>query len=260
MREGRIERVVGSFITASGIKDVYVGEIVEVGNEGLVAEVIRLSQKDFTVQVYEPTSGLKPGENVVATGKRLVAELGPGLLTNVLDGVGRPLEPILKEKGAFVSRGIKLQPLPRDKKWVFKPTVKEGENVEEGDILGEVKETRMVTHKVLVPPGLSGKLAEISSGEFTVDEAVATVAAVGGKIGVKLAHEWPVRAPRPFRQRLAMGKPLITGQRVVDVCFPIAKGGTAAIPGGFGTGKTVIQHQLAQCADAESIDLCAFAD
>jgi len=253
LRKGEIERITGSVITASGIKDVRIGEVVEVGNEGLIGEIIRIGENNFTIQVYEPTSGMKPGEKVIATGKRLVAELGPGLLTNILDGIGRPLEPILKQKGPFVARGTKVNTLPRDKKWAFTPTVKKGETVEEGDILGEVQETRMLTHKIMVPQGMKGKVAEIRGGDYTVDESVASLKKNGQEIEIKLMQEWPVRSPRPFKHRLSLEKPLTTGQRVVDVFFPISKGGAASIPGGFGTGKTVMLHQLAKWSDAHAI-------
>jgi V/A-type H+-transporting ATPase subunit A len=253
MRIGEIERITGTVIKAVGIKDVHVGEIVEVGREGLIGEVIRVSEDNFTVQVYEPTSGLKPGEKVIATGKRLVAELGPGLLTNVLDGIGRPLEPILKSEGPFLTRGVKVNTLSRDKKWHFEPTVKKGESVDEGDILGEVKETRMITHRVMVPPGMNGKVIEIASGDFTVIEPVASLKKNGQEIEIKMMQEWPVRSPRPFRYRLPLENPLVSGQRVIDMFFPIAKGGAACIPGGFGTGKTVVLHQLAKWCDARII-------
>ena len=253
MRQGEVERISGTVILASGIKDVQLGEVVEVGSEGLIGEVIRISEKDFTVQVYEPTSGMKPGEKVVATGKRLVAELGPGLLTNILDGIGRPLETILEQKGPFVTRGIKVNTLPRGKKWPFKPIVKKGETVEAGDVLGEVPETRMLTHKVMVPPGVKGKITKIDSGEFTVEETVATLKTNSVETNVTMMQEWPVRSPRPFKQRLALEKPLVTGQRVVDVFFPISKGGASSIPGGFGTGKTVMLQQLAKWSDANAI-------
>ncbi len=253
MREGKIERIVGSVITAFGIKDVYIGEVVEVGNEGLLGEVIRIDQNTFTVQVYETTSGLKPGEKIVATGKRLTTELGPGLITNILDGIGRPLQTILEEKGPFVAKGVRVNTLDRNKRWTFKPTAKKGDIVEEGDVVGEVKETRIITHKIMVPPNVSGKIVEIRSGDFTVEETVATVEKNGQKIAIKMMQEWPIRSPRPIHSRLALAKPLITGQRVIDIFFPIAKGGAASIPGGFGTGKTVTLQQLAKWSDAKVI-------
>lgn len=248
-----MERIAGSVIQATGIKDVYVGEVIEVGEEEIIGEVIRVSENSFTVQVYESTSGIKPGEGVVATGRRLVAELGPGLLTNILDGIGRPLEQILQEKGPFLTRGIKANTLPRDKKWHFNATILSGTIVEEGDILGEVEETNMLSHKIMIPPGINGRIVEIHSGDFTVDEPVATLKNDGEEVKIKMMQEWPVRLPRPSKQRLPLEKPLITGQRVIDVFFPIPKGGAACIPGGFGTGKTVLLQQLAKWSDANAI-------
>jgi V/A-type H+-transporting ATPase subunit A len=251
LKTGEIERITGSVITATGLRDIYMGEVVEVGNEGLIGEIIRVSEENFTMQVYEPTTGLKPGEKVIATGKRLVAELGPGLLMNVLDGIERPLEAIAKQQGPFLTRGIKVNTLPRNKKWHFDPIAKKGVSVKEGDLLGEVEETGMIVHKIMVPPGMHGKLVEINTGEFTVDEPVAVLEENGEKNELKMMQEWPVRSPRPFKNRLMQDKQLITGQRVVDVLFPIAKGGTASIPGGFGTGKTVMLQQLIKWSDAD---------
>lgn len=253
MRTGQIERITGSVIMATGIANIYMGEVVEVGKEGLVGEVIRVGEQSFTAQVYEPTSGLKPGDKVVATGKRLTAELGPGLLMNVIDGIERPLKLILEKEGPFLFRGIKANALSRDKEWDFRPTLKKGDTVHEGDILGTVEETRMLLHKVMVPPGVSGKVARIESGSFKVDESVAILENAGGKTGISMMQEWPVRSPRPFKRRLALEKQLITGQRVIDTFFPVSKGGTASIPGGFGTGKTVTIHQLIKWSDANVI-------
>lgn len=251
MKTGEIERITGSVVTATGLKDVYMGEVMNVGDEGLVGEVIRLSEENFTMQVYETTSGLKPGEKVTATGKMLVAELGPGLLMDVMDGIERPLETILKQQGPFLTRGIKINALPRNKKWQFDPTTKKSETVEEGDVLGEVEETRMIIHKIMVPPGMRGKLVEVHSGKFTVEEPVAVLEVNGQKKELTMTQEWPVRSPRPFKSRLTLDKQLITGQRVIDVLFPIAKGGTASIPGGFGTGKTVTLQQMIKWSDAD---------
>jgi len=253
MREGEISRIVGSVIVASGIKDVFLGEIIHVGNEGLIGEVIRLNENSFTVQVYEQTSGIKPGEKVVGTGHRLVAELGPGLLTNVFDGIGRPLAPILKQEGSFLTRGIKVNTLDRNKIWHFKPYIEVGEMVKEGDIIGEVEETRMINHKIMVPLGTHGRVTHIHEGNFTVTEAVTTLENNGQKIEVTMKQEWPVRSRRPTKSRLPLDKPLISGQRVIDAFFPLAKGGAACIPGGFGTGKTVVLQQLARWSDAHVI-------
>jgi V/A-type H+-transporting ATPase subunit A len=251
LKTGEIERITGSVVTATGLRDVFMGEVVEVGNEGLVGEIIQLGEENFTMQVYEPTTGLKPGEKVITTGKRLVAELGPGLLMNIMDGIERPLEAIAKQVGPFLTRGIKVNTLPRNKKWQFNPVVKKEVKVGEGDVLGEVQETGMIVHKVMVPLGMRGKLVDISRGKFTVDEPVAVLEQDGKKKELTMMQEWPVRSPRPFKNRLNLDKQLITGQRVIDVLFPIAKGGTASIPGGFGTGKTVMLQQLIKWSDAD---------
>ena len=257
MRQAEIERITGSVITTrvrDKISNIFMGEVVEVGTEGLVGEIIRVGEQGFTIQVYEPTSGLKPGEPVIVTGKRLVAELGPGLLMNVTDGIERPLEPIWKDEGPFLKRGTKVNALPRDKKWEFSPIVKKGQIAQQGDILGEVQETRMILNKVMVPPGISGRIVDICQGAFKVDDVVATLEKDdGGNVDIKMMQEWPVRIARPIKTRLPLNQPLVTGQRVIDMLFPIAKGGTASIPGGFGTGKTVTLHQLIKWSDANVI-------
>jgi V/A-type H+-transporting ATPase subunit A len=253
LTSGEIERITGSVIRATGIEDIYIGEVVQVGDQNLIGEVIRITEKTFTVQVYEPTSGLKPGQKVTATGQRFVAELGPGLLMNVFDGMERPLERILEVKGAFLERGIKVNRLARDKKWHFTPILNVGSMVSGGDVLGEVPETRPVVQKIMVPPGISGRIKEIFDGDFTVKEPIAVITRDGDETEIHLMHEWPVRTPRPFKSRLTLDRHLITGQRVIDVFFPIAKGGTATIPGGFGTGKTIMLHQLSKWSDANVI-------
>jgi V/A-type H+/Na+-transporting ATPase subunit A len=253
-RTGKIRWISGTVVVAYGIKDVEMGEIIEVGEECLLGEAIRISGDEFTVEVYENTSGLKPEESVVATGRRLVAELGPGLLNNILDGVGRPLEVIRQLKGPFITRGVKVNTLPRDKKWFFKPLLKVGTLVDGGDVVGTIQETSMVNHKVIIPPEIKGKIKNLEEGEFTVTESVGKLENISGEIvPIKLMQEWPVRIPRPFQFRLASDQPLVTGQRVIDVFFPISKGGTAAIPGGFGTGKTIMLHQLARWSDAKVV-------
>lgn len=253
MSEGRIERITGSVILASGIKNIYMGEVVQVGDQGLIGEAIRLSEDRFTIQVYEPTSGLKPGQKVVATGQRLVAELGPGLLMSVFDGIQRPLDRILKISGAFLERGIKVNRLPRDKRWHFTAKLKPGTVVSEGDVLGEVAETRSIIHRIMVPHGITGILKEIHDGDFVIKEPIAIVRSNGEDKEVRMLQEWPVRTPRPFLTRMPLDRHLITGQRVIDVFFPIAKGGAASIPGGFGTGKTIMLHQLSKWSDANVI-------
>jgi len=228
---------------------------VEVGEEGLRGEVIRLdnSGEVFTAQVYEDTSGIKAGEKVVGTGKRLVAELGPGLLNNVFDGIGRPLKTIMESEGPLLGRGIKVNTLPRNIRWPFKAAVKRGDTVGEVDILGEVDETPAIKHKVLVPVGLKGRIVSIEDGEFGVDEEFGKMESASGEVSLRMVQEWPVRVPRPYKERLRLTVPLITGQRVIDTFFPISKGGTACIPGGFGTGKTVMLHQLAKWCGAHIV-------
>ena len=256
MREGEIYRIAGTVTVGRGIPDIEIGEVVEVGYERLIGEVIRIMEDKFAVQVYEPTSGLKPGDPIRATGKRLVAELGPGLLKNIFDGIGRPLEELIKKTGPFVKRGVKAYTLPRDVKWNFKPTVREGEYISGGDIIGEVRESATLIHKVMIPHGISGKLIEIGEGEYKIEDIIARVEADDGRvIDIKMYQEWPVRVPRPIAPdgRLPLKTPLITGQRVIDIFFPVAKGGAAAIPGGFGTGKTVTLHQLAKWSDADVV-------
>lgn len=254
MRVGKLVKISGSVIIGKGIPDIEIGEVIEVGDEGLIGEVIRVSEDVFTAQVYEPTSGLKVGDKVIATGRRLVAELGPGLLMNILDGIGRPLEILIKKSGPFIRRGIKAYTLPRDKKWHFKPLVKKGEKISGGDIIGVVQETPIVEHKIMAPPYIHGVVKEIYEGDFTVLDPIAYLEN-GKERPLYLMQEWPVRLPRPFAKdgRLPLMKPLVTGQRVIDIFFPVPKGGAACIPGGFGTGKTVMLHQLAKWSDAKVV-------
>ncbi|MGB9728537.1 MAG: V-type ATP synthase subunit A [Thermoprotei archaeon] len=255
MRIGEIRRVAGSIIVGTGIPDIQIGEVVLVGSEELIGEVIKITEDMFTAQVYESTSGIRPGEKIVGTNKRLIAELGPGMLNKIYDGVGRDLELLFKERGPFISRGAKISTLPRNIKWHFKPILAKGVEVEGGDIIGEVQETPMLLHKILIPPDIKGVLIYIEEGDFTVDEPVAKVMTKHGEVEIKMMQEWPVRIPRPFKEngRLPLNKPLITGQRVIDTFFPIAKGGAASIPGGFGTGKTVTLHQLAKWSDTNVV-------
>jgi V/A-type H+-transporting ATPase subunit A len=246
--KGEIYRIAGPVVTVTGINPrMY--DVVFIGDLKLMGEVIQLIGEKSIVQVYEDTSGIKPGEPVVATDAPLMVELGPGLLTSIYDGIQRPL-PILREKmGDFIARGIMEPGLDRTKKWKFVPTVKKGESVQGGGILGSVQETPDIEHRVLLPPDLNGTLQGLEEGSYTVDE---TIGQVNGK-NIMLMQQWPVRLPRPFKQKLMPDIPLLTGQRIFDTLFPIAKGGTACIPGGFGTGKTVMQHQLAKWSDADIV-------
>lgn len=249
-----IKVIGGPVVIAKGASDVKIGEVVYVGKEGLVGEVVRVSGEHFTIQVYESTSGIRPGEPVYTSGKLLVAELGPGLMSSIYDGIQRPLDEVLKVTGPFIKRGVKVNALPRDKKWSFKPAVKAGEKIEEGDIVGTVQETRLIEHKVMVPSGVRGILEEIYEGDFTVDDVIGIVRTPEGREKeLKLAHEWPVRIPRPYRERLTSEIPLITGQRVIDTFFPVARGGAACIPGGFGTGKTVTLHKISMYSKTDIV-------
>jgi len=248
-QQGTIYRIAGPVVTVTGIKPrMY--DVVFVGHLNLMGEVIQLTGEKSIIQVYEETSGIRPGEPVVATGAPLMVELGPGLMTSIYDGIQRPL-PVLKDKmGDFIARGVMEPGLNRTKKWRFVPTVKKGEKLQGGSILGTVQETTDVLHRVLLPPNVSGSIQEINEGSYTIEEQIGSLA---GGTPLYLMQRWPVRQPRPFKQKLMPDIPLITGQRIFDALFPVAKGGTACIPGGFGTGKTVMQHQLAKWSDADIV-------
>ncbi|HLB68966.1 MAG TPA: V-type ATP synthase subunit A [Thermoplasmata archaeon] len=249
-RAGEIYRVAGPVVTATGVQPrMY--DVMLVGKEKLMGEVIKISGDRTVIQVYEDTSGVRPGEPVVDTGAPLVVELGPGLLGSIYDGVQRPLPILRSAMGDYVLRGVKAPGLSRDKQWRFAPKVKVGLAVGPGDILGTVQEAKNVEHRIMVPPDRrGGQVTDIRDGSFRVDE---TVAVLDGREEIKLMHLWPVRRPRPVRERLLPTVPLITGQRVLDFLFPVAKGGTAAIPGGFGTGKTVTEQQLSKWCDAQVV-------
>jgi len=246
---GEIYRVAGPVVTVIGIKPrMY--DVVKVGHEGLMGEVIRIKGEQATVQVYEDTSGLKPGEPVMNTGLPLSVELGPGLLESIYDGIQRPL-PVLQEKmGNFIQRGVTANGLDRERVWEFKPTASKGDEVKGGNILGLVQETKNIEHKIMVPPSISGTIEEIKAGSFKVDE---TICVLTDGTEISMMQKWPVRGPRPVAKKLMPTKPLITGQRILDGMFPIAKGGTAAIPGPFGSGKTVTQQQLAKWSDTDIV-------
>jgi V/A-type H+-transporting ATPase subunit A len=247
--EGVVYRVSGPVVTATGIH-ARMYDLVKVGNEGLMGEVIKIERGKTIVQVYEDTSGIRPGEPVGNTGLPLMVELGPGILTSIYDGIQRPL-PILKdEQGDFIERGMTAPGLSRKKKWKFTPIIKPGDNVAGNSILGTVQETTNIVHKVMVPPDKKGIVKDIKEGEFTVEDTICTLE---DGTELQMMHKWPVRKPRPFTKKLMPDIPLSTGQRILDALFPMAKGGTAAIPGGFGTGKTVTQQQLSKWCDAEII-------
>lgn len=246
-KHGTIYRVAGPVVTATGISPKMY-DVMLVGEEGLMGEVIKIDGDKTIIQVYEETSGLRPGEKVVDTHHPLVAELGPGLLSSVYDGIQRPLPVLMDAMGDFIQRGVSANGLDRKKKWKFEAVAKKGDKVVGGDVLGTVKEFYLV-HKIMVPPGVSGTVEEIREGEFTVEEPIAKVSGQD----ITMMQKWPVRAGRPFGKKLMPDIPLITGQRVLDTMFPLPKGGTAAIPGAFGTGKTVTQQQLAKWSDAEIV-------
>jgi V/A-type H+-transporting ATPase subunit A len=251
---GVISQVSGPVVVAKGVLGAKMYEVVRVGEEKLIGEIIRIEADRAVIQVYEETTGIKPGEPVLCTGQPLSVELGPGLIGQIFDGVQRPLPGIEALIGAFLRRGYTIPALDRKKSWRFQPTVKPNTEVVGNEIIGLVAETSMVKQKIMTPPDVSGKLTYIASeGDFKVDDSIAVVERDGVKYEVKLMHTWPVRKARPYIRKLPPETPLVTGQRIIDVLFPIAKGGTAAIPGGFGTGKTIMQHQLAQWADADII-------
>ena len=254
---GQVIRVAGPVVGARNLDGVRLNDVVQVGDLGLVGEVIRISSELTTIQVYEDTSGVSVGEPVRNTGLPLVAWLGPGLLGRTYDGLQRPLTDLVELSGDYVDRGLSAPPLPQATRWSFTPQVAVGESVGPGDVLGVLPETPVIEHRVMVPPGLEGLVVAVYEGEFTVDDTVATIEIKSGtgtkQHDMKLAHRWPVRQPRPVRARLESHEPLITGTRVIDAFFPVAKGGTAIIPGGFGTGKTVMEQSIARWADADVV-------
>ncbi|PTD93660.1 V-type ATP synthase subunit A [archaeon SCG-AAA382B04] len=252
--EGEIVAVSGPVIEAQGMKGTEMYEVVKIGKKGLFGEVIELEGDKATIQCYEETSGGGPGEKVERTGKPLSVELGPGLINSIYDGIQRPLNEIKKEGGNFIERGIDVPSLDYDKEWKFSSQITKGEEVSKLDVLGSVQETDVVEHKVMVPPGKGGKVIEVNEGKLTVKDTVVKVEKEDGKEEeIKMLQDWPVREQRPYSEKLDPTVPLVTGQRILDAFFPLTKGGTAAVPGGFGTGKTVLQHQVSKWADADVI-------
>ena len=247
-----VTRISGPVVAAKGLEGARMFDIVRIGEMGLVGEIIRLEGNTAQIQVYEDTTGLKPGEKIVNTNRPLSMQLGPGLLTSIFDGIQRPLDVLREESGDFISRGKMIPALDQKKKWDFIPVKKKGEQVVPGEIIGEVQETPLIKHKIMIPHNLSGELVDISEGQFTVNDNVAAVKN-SKTTDIGLSSWWTVRTPRPVLRKLPPEEPLITGQRVIDTFFPMAKGGTGAIPGPFGSGKTVIQQQLAKWADSEII-------
>ena len=254
MSMGTIKKVAGPLVVATGMRDANMFDVVRVSEQRLIGEIIEIHGDEASIQVYEETSGLGPGEPVESTDAPLSVELGPGLIGSIFDGIQRPLVKIMEQTGNNLTRGVEVPALDRDKTWVFVPSVEVGDEVEGGDIIGTVKETPVVEQRILVPNGIKGKIAEIKSGEFTITETVCVVEKEDGtKAEIAMMQKWPVRQGRPYKEKLSPTMPLITGQRVIDTLFPIAKGGTAAIPGPFGSGKTVTQHQLAKWSEADIV-------
>ena len=251
---GRITKVSGPLVVANGLADANVSDVVRVGKQRLIGEILNMTGDSASIQVYEETSGLGPGAEVETTGMPLSVELGPGMLENIYDGIQRPLPEIRDMAGSTITRGIEVPALNRKKEWQFDAVVKEGAQVVGGDVIGTVQETTAILHKIMVPPGLKGKITRIQSGKFTVDKTVAVLEdEKGEEHKLSMVQRWPVRIPRPYAAKFAPDRPMNSGQRIIDTMFPIAKGGTAAVPGPFGSGKTVVQHQLAKWSDVDIV-------
>ena len=254
MSKGTIKKVAGPLVVAEGMRNANMFDVVRVSNQRLIGEIIEIHGDQASIQVYEETAGLGPGEPVESTGAPLSVELGPGLIGGIFDGIQRPLVDIMEASGTNLQRGVEIPSLDREKKWHFVPTVSVGDSVEAGDVIGTVAETKVVVQKIMVPYGMKGTIKSINEGDFTVLDTVAVLSKEDNTdVNLTLLQKWPVRRGRPYKQKLSPDEPLITGQRVIDTLFPIAKGGVAAIPGPFGSGKTVVQHQLAKWADADIV-------
>ncbi len=251
---GIITKVSGPLVVAEGLADANVSDVVRVGSQRLIGEILNMTGDSASIQVYEETSGLGPGAEVVTTGLPLSVELGPGMLENIYDGIQRPLPEIRALTGETITRGVQVAALNRQKKWDFVPVAQPGQHVAAGDVLGTVQETSAILHKIMVPPGVSGTVKSIEKGEFTVDHVVAVLEDYNGKTReLTMVQNWPVRIARPYSQKYTPARPMNSGQRIIDTLFPIAKGGTAAVPGPFGSGKTVVQHQLAKWSDVDIV-------
>jgi V/A-type H+-transporting ATPase subunit A len=250
---GRIIKVSGPLIVADNMSEAKMYDVVRVGKSRLIGEIIELRQDRASIQVYEETSGLGPGDEVFSTGFPLSVELGPGLIESIFDGIQRPLTSILKISGDRIGRGVEAAALDRARKWKFIPSVKKGDKLSAGDIIGEVQETEIISHKIMVPYGINGVVKEIKSGEFTIEETICSLDKDGKTLDLCMLTKWPVRKARPYVEKISPDMPMATGQRVIDTLFPIARGGVASVPGPFGSGKTVVQHQLAKWADADII-------
>jgi len=254
MNQGRIVKVSGPLVVAENMRNCNMLDVVHVSKMNLIGEILEIHEDKASIQVYEETSGLGPGEPVVSTNAPLSVELGPGLIENIFDGIQRPLGAMRAISGDNITRGIKVQALSREKEWDFVPVVKPGDRVQAGDIIGTVQENEVFEHRIMVPYGIEGTIESIEEGRFTIDTPVAKVKTENGNIvDLTMMQKWPVRKERPYKEKLSPSEPLITGQRIIDTLFPIASGGVAAIPGPFGSGKTVVQHQLAKWADADVV-------
>ncbi len=254
MAKGLIKKVAGPLVIAEGMRDANMFDVVRVSDQRLIGEIIEMHGDQASIQVYEETSGLGPGEPVESTGAPLSVELGPGLIGSIFDGIQRPLVEIMEQTGSNLTRGVEIPSLKRDSVWHFVPTVEAGIKVMGGDIIGTVQESPIVVQKIMIPNGISGTLVSISEGDYTLNDTVAVVEKEDGtKVDITMLQKWPVRVGRPYKQKLSPDMPLVTGQRVIDALFPIAKGGVAAVPGPFGSGKTVVQHQLAKWAEADIV-------
>ncbi len=253
MSQGTIKKIAGPLVIAENMRDANMFDVVRVSNQRLIGEIIEMHGDRASIQVYEETSGLAPGEVVESTSTPLSVELGPGLIKSIYDGIQRPLDDIMKKSGNSLHRGVEVPSLKRELKWDFEPCAKVGDKVTGGDVIGTVQETEVVLHKIMVPPKMNGTIKSIQKGTFNVEQTVAVISTDDGDKELTLMQKWPVRVGRPYKQKLSPNKPLVTGQRVIDTLFPIAKGGVASVPGPFGSGKTVVQHQLAKWAEADIV-------
>ncbi len=254
MVEGRILKVSGPLVVAEGMREANMFDVVRVGSKRLIGEIIEMHGDRASIQVYEETAGIGRGDRVVSTGAPLSVELGPGLLENIYDGIQRPLEAMRLRVGSNITRGIDEPALDREKVWHFEAALKFGDKVGPGDVYGTVQENEVITHKIMVPPNIEGTIVELRSGDFKITDRIGKIKYEDGTIeNITLMQKWPVRVSRPYREKLPPADPMITGQRVIDALFPIAKGGTACVPGPFGSGKTVVQHQLAKWSDVDLV-------
>lgn len=254
MKQGTIIKVSGPLVVAEGMENAKMYDVVKIGKEELIGEIIEIKGDKISVQVYEETSGIGPGDPAYLTGNPLTVDLGPGLMGSIYDGIQRPLNLIEDiAKSPYITRGINVPSISREKVWKFKATAKIGDEIHQGDILGEVQETSLIKHKIMAPPGIQGKISKIENGDFKIEDTITTIKDGGKEHKITMMQKWPIRNPRPIREKLSPTTPLITGQRVIDTFFTITKGGTACVPGPFGSGKTVVQHQLAKWADADII-------